>query len=87
MKFTEQQRKTAIKAIEDVAIFDPNKVAINDDTNLVEEFGLDSLDVVEVTLELEKKCNISISDDDIERIKTFSDLERVVLSSPTKKTE
>jgi acyl carrier protein len=87
MKFTEQQRKTAIKAIEDVAILDLNEVAINDDTNLVEEFGLDSLDVVELTLELEKKFNIIISDDDIERIKTFSDLERVVLSSPTKKTE
>jgi acyl carrier protein len=87
MKFTEAQRKITIETLEIISGFNPNEVVINDDTNLAEEFGLDSLDVVELTVELEKEFNIRISDDKIEEIKTFSDLERVVLSSPTKKTE
>jgi len=87
MKFTEAQRKITIETLGIISGFNPNEVVINDDTNLAEEFGLDSLEVVELTVELEKEFNIRISDDKIEEIKTFSDLERVVLSSPTKKTE
>jgi acyl carrier protein len=87
MKFTEAQRKITIETLGIISGFNPNEVVINDDTNLAEEFGLDSLGVVELTVELEKEFNIRISDDKIEEIKTFSDLERVVLSSPTKKTE
>lgn len=87
MKFTEQQRKTAIETIEFIADFNPNEVEVNDDTNLREEFGLDSIDVIELSWQLENDFNIDISDNDIEKIKTFSDLERVVLSSPTKKNE
>lgn len=42
------------------------------------DLGYTSLMIVELIMEIEKKLNISISDDDILRIKTINDLMKII---------
>ncbi len=42
------------------------------------DLGYTSLMIVELIMEIEKKLNISISDDDILRIKTINDLIKII---------
>lgn len=51
---------------------DENEVV--NDANLADDFGLDSLDNVEVIMEVEKAFNILIPDEDAESIKTVDDI-------------
>ena len=51
------------------------KVAdIKDDTNIAEELGADSLDLVEILMSLEDEFGISIPDEAIPQIKTIKDV-------------
>lgn len=45
-----------------------------DESNFKEDLGFDSLDVVDLVMEIEKEFNISIPDSDIERILTVKGL-------------
>lgn len=45
--------------------------ALRPDTHLVNELKLDSLDRVELVMELEKEFDITIPDEDIEQIETI----------------
>jgi len=47
---------------------------IQEDSDLVENLGADSLDIVDIILELEDKFNIVIEDEDAEKFKTVSDI-------------
>ena len=49
---------------------DPEK--ITPDTNLVDDLGADSLDVVELMMNIEDEFGISISDDDAANLYTVS---------------
>lgn len=42
------------------------------------DLGYTSLMIVELIMEIEKKLNISVSDDDILRIKTINDLMKII---------
>ena len=50
------------------------KAEINDDANIMEELGADSLDVVEMLMALEEKFNITIPDEDVTSLKTVKDI-------------
>ena len=44
-----------------------------EDSKFVEDLGADSLDVVELVMELEEKFDVEIPDTDAEKIKTVGD--------------
>ena len=44
------------------------------DTNLADDLGLDSLDMVEITMELEERLDISLEDEEVADIEIVSDL-------------
>ena len=46
--------------------------AITDDTHLENDLGLDSLDGVEIIIDLEKSFGISISDDELPNVKDYT---------------
>lgn len=47
---------------------------VQDETNLSNDLGMDSLDAVELIMELEKEFDIRIDDDEAYRCKTVSEL-------------
>ena len=47
---------------------------ITSDSNFVEDFEMDSLDMVEMLIELEKETGIKIPNDDVKDIKTVGEL-------------
>ena len=49
-----------------------DKVTLN--ANLADDLGADSLDAVEIIMNLEESFNISIADDAVEKIKTVKEL-------------
>lgn len=50
---------------------DPSKITEN--TNILEDLGADSLDLVEIIMEIENTFKISIPDEDITKLKTIGD--------------
>jgi acyl carrier protein len=53
---------------------------ITADSLIMDDLGADSLDVVEMAMSLEEEFEIEISEDDAEKAKTVSALERLVAS-------
>ena len=51
---------------------------IRDDTNLVNDLGLDSLDMIETVWEIEKKFDISIKEDQLKSLATVSEVIKLV---------
>ena len=47
---------------------------LKDDTNIAEELGADSLDLVEILMALEDEFGVSIPDEVIPKIKTIEDV-------------
>ena len=47
--------------------------SITENTNLREDLGADSLDLVEIVMEMEEQFGISIPDSDIKKIKTIGE--------------
>ena len=47
---------------------------ITEDKEVVKDLGADSLDVVEMLMNLEEECGISISEEDAVNIKTVGDI-------------
>lgn len=47
---------------------------IGDSTQLVEDLGLDSLDSIELVMEIEEKMGIELADDDMDDVKTVGQL-------------
>jgi acyl carrier protein len=50
-----------------------NKDQVKRETSFVEDMGADSLDVVELVMELEEEFDIQIPDDQAEKIKTVGE--------------
>lgn len=48
--------------------------SLKDETNIAEELGADSLDVVEILMSLEDEFGVSIPDEAIPQIKTIKDI-------------
>lgn len=51
-----------------------NPDTLKDDTNIANDLGADSLDVVELVMALEEEFNIEIPDEDAENITTVGDI-------------
>ena len=47
---------------------------IDNETSITNDLGADSLDVVEIIMEIERQFDIHISDEDAEKIATVGDL-------------
>lgn len=68
---TVNERRDRIKAI--IAEFANLEISeIKDDSTMHDDIGLDSLDIVEVVMSVEKEFNIVVDDADIERAATVS---------------
>ena len=50
------------------------------ETELDYDLGLDSLDMVEITMELEERFDISIEDEEIANVKTVLDIVELVIA-------
>jgi acyl carrier protein len=50
-----------------------NKEQVNRNTSFIEDVGADSLDIVELIMELEEEFEITIPDDQAEKIKTVGE--------------
>mgnify|MGYP003495940808 CR=1 FL=1 len=55
---------------------DPSKVL--DDSNLKDDLGADSLDAVEIIMDIEDEFNIQIDDSEAENIKTVGDIVKYI---------
>ena len=60
------------------AKFDMNEADLLPEASIVSDLGADSLDIVEISMAIEKEFDIEISDEDIESTKTLRDLERLI---------
>ena len=63
--------------------FSVDVLKITKDTTFQEDLGADSLDVVELVMELEDAFGIQISDEDAEQIVTIGDAVNYIVSQQT----
>lgn len=54
--------------------FDVEEDSITPDTNIADDLGADSLDVVDMLMSLEDEFDVEIPDEEIERIRTVGEL-------------
>ena len=54
--------------------FDVDEAAITPETNIADDLGADSLDVVDMLMSLEDEFDVEIPDEEIERIRTVGEL-------------
>jgi acyl carrier protein len=76
----ENKLKELIKEISDNRL---NKEDINDDTNLLEDIGLDSIQIMNLVVEIEAQFEIEIGDDDLimDKLAVFGNLKTLVINS------
>ena len=55
-------------------LFDYEIPAITGKTHLQNDLGMDSIDVVQLIIDVENLYNIHIQDDEVEKVKTFNDV-------------
>lgn len=53
---------------------------IHENTNLIEDLGADSLDIVELVMAVEEEFSCAISDDDVQQLKTVGDILKYINS-------
>lgn len=61
-----------------------DEAEITPDKNLSNDLGADSLDVVELSMELEREFNLKFEDTDTEKIQTVEDLYKLIEEYTTK---
>ena len=54
--------------------FDVEEDSITQETNIADDLGADSLDVVDMLMSLEDEFDVEIPDEEIERIRTVGEL-------------
>lgn len=52
---------------------------VRPDANILDDLGADSLDVVEMVMSLEEAFDIEVPDEDVEEMRTVSDVESYVI--------
>jgi acyl carrier protein len=75
-------RKEVIAIISEYLVIKPEKIHLEAD--LKEDLGIDSLDIVEITLAIEDKFDIEIPDKDIPDIRTVDQIIKYVESKVIK---
>jgi acyl carrier protein len=58
---------------------------VNEDTSFINDLGADSLDTVELVMELEDEFDLSIPDEEAEKIKTVGDAIKYIEAHSQKK--
>ena len=58
--------------------FDVDEDKITADTDLQEDLGADSLDVVDLVMSIEESFDIEIPDEEVENIKTVGDIVKYI---------
>jgi len=51
---------------------------VTDDKNLIEDLGADSLDTVQIVMELEEEFNVEITDDEAETLTTVGAIKQYI---------
>lgn len=54
--------------------FDVEEDTLSTDTDIVEDLGADSLDIVDLIMSVESEFEIEVLDEDVENIKTVGDI-------------
>jgi acyl carrier protein len=73
-KLNDSQKEKVKEILADKLVLNPSLDKITDDSDLFNDLGADSLDALEITLELEKEFNCSIDDQLIEKVRTIKEL-------------
>jgi acyl carrier protein len=58
--------------------FDVEEDTITSDTNIADDLGADSLDVVDLLMSIEDEFEIEVPDEDVENLKTVGDLVKYI---------
>lgn len=58
--------------------FDCDVSILNDETNLFETFDLDSIDAVDLIVDVQKRYNVSLSPEDFKNVRNYGDLIEVI---------
>ena len=53
---------------------------VDENKQLVSDLGADSLDIVEIIMEIEKEFDVKIDDNELSEIKTVGDIEKKLIS-------
>ncbi len=69
-----QINEIVVRYVENPKLMD----VIDDDTDLKNELNIDSVDVVEIIVDIEEKFNIKIEDSEAKDINTYSDLVKAI---------
>jgi len=78
MKMNANDVSTKLKAIIHECLMD-DQVEIRESMHLVDELGLDSMGVVDMSVQIESEYGIILSEAEIETLKTFDDVKSMVL--------
>lgn len=55
--------------------------SIEDDTDVIDDLGADSLDIVEILMVIEEQFGVSIPDDDVPGLRVVSELQAYIESN------
>ena len=55
-----------------------NQDSIKDESNFINDLGADSLNIVEIVMEIEEEYGIVIPDEDVEELNTVGDLKNYI---------
>ena len=55
-----------------------DKESISEDSSITDDLGADSLDVVDLVMDIEENFNIEIPEDQVENIKTVGDIVKYI---------
>ena len=58
--------------------FDVEEESISRETNIAEDLGADSLDLVDLLMSIEDEFEIEIPDEDVDKIRTVGELEKYI---------
>ena len=73
-KLNDSQKEKVKEILSDKLVFNPSIDEIKDNSNLFNDLGADSLDAIEIVMEIEKQFNCYIDDALIEKVETVNDL-------------
>ncbi len=73
-KLNDSQKEKVKEILADKLVLSPSLDQITDDSDLFNDLGADSLDAIEIVMELEKEFNCYIDDQLIEKFRTVNDV-------------
>ena len=81
MSTTGTTKEKVLNSISGVSNIDTNELKLEDNLS---DLGLDSLDVIDIIMDIEREFNIAIPDADVEKMNTVDDMIKYVESKVDK---